>query len=151
MKQATPFTVCLLLVGNTFLQSCDWTDPTLTAVNNSDRTVYITYSEQQIDKGELSSFPPYSIDEHGKRVRTSRRSDSSDERTLWPHTSRRLERVNDYWESYLARDSIMFFVLDAFVVDSLNWSEIRNKNLYVKKFRLPLDSAKRLNWKITFN
>ena len=45
----------------------------------------------------------------------------------------------------------MFFVLDAFVVDSLNWSEIRNKNLYVKKFRLPLDSAKRLNWKITFN
>jgi hypothetical protein len=63
-------------------------------------------------------------------------------------------RIQGTWENYfndaIKSDTLMIFVFDAHIVDSLDWYVIRQQQRYIKRYDLSYEELKNRNWRIIY-
>jgi hypothetical protein len=69
-----------------------------------------------------------------------------------PHTANVIQS-RDCFEDFMNKvqvDTIMIFIFDAKIIETVPWDTIRTKYLVLKRYDLNLQDLQRLNWTITY-
>jgi hypothetical protein len=48
------------------------------------------------------------------------------------------------------RDTLMLFIFDARILETISWDSVKAKNLYLKRYDLSLQDLQTQNWQLTF-
>jgi hypothetical protein len=108
--------------------------------NQSDKEVYVTYSFNHPDTSLPLGDPPARLTTIGAY-----------ERKNFYHQSECIERfISDYTRNYEPKDTLCIFVVDAALVASVGWDQVRRNNLVLKRFDYSTHELKNTNFSIDY-
>jgi hypothetical protein len=125
----------------TILTGCDkrnilgGEDDRLLIKNNSDKDIY-TYAQSNYPDTSISSYNP---------------SFSKENYLVLAHSEKRL--ISRSWEQDIIRgqsDTLMIFLYDAQVLDSILWDTVKTNYLVLKRYDLSLQDLESMNWTVTY-
>ena len=124
-----------------FIVGCDPHDGKLTIANNTDDTIFYSFS---YDSDSISSYPIHQKDE----------KDNYDDSYIVKPKSENHELVMDTWEYFIntkCKDSTLkIFFFSKKLIRKAGKDSIMRKQLYSKRERLKVKDLEKLNWRVVY-
>lgn len=114
---------------------------TITFINQSETELYVTSSTEYPDTMNFAFQPNPTLDSINKKVQSLEINDH----VLWGRGC--LELV---FKDRIASDTLMIYVFDSQVLESMPWDTVISQHLILKRYDLSLDDLGRLDWTITY-
>lgn len=135
--------LAITFLGTTCVKENENCHKTITFINASDENIYVigdTYYPDTMYFGHSSSP----------------KENETTQKVLANSISNKPLQSRDCWEIYfttdgpLQIDTLMVYVFDADIVDSLPWSEVVHNYMVLKRYDISLKDLNTMNWSITY-
>ncbi|MFQ3579873.1 MAG: hypothetical protein SNJ71_07020 [Bacteroidales bacterium] len=127
--------ILLILTSSTCKEKCQ---KSINFVNNSEIELYVISSIFYPDTNSYkTAFPDPTLNKYYYKVEPN-------------STSNRAIRYRTCIEAKLSMDTLMIYVFEAKVLETIPWDTVKAKNLVLKRYDVSIDDIKRMNWTITY-
>lgn len=133
----------LLFLGSTCNKEKIDCHKTITIFNNSKKDIYVLCDTQYPDTLYFGHFSSPASDSSKYKVPANSSSDNP-------------LRNRDCWENdftygdLIASDTLMVYVFDANVVETVDWADVVHYYMVLKRYDLSMEDLKSMNWTITY-
>jgi hypothetical protein len=109
--------------------------------NLSDKNIYVEYVSGYPDTNAFANEPsPAIYPERNKVLSGQPNLLALQSRNCW----------EDNFKSFVTSDTLMVYIFDGQVLDSLPWDSVKAKNLILKRYDLSLQDIHQMHWSITY-
>lgn len=132
------FIASLLFLSTTCKEEADCHE-TIIFKNNSSKSLYIHASGSYPDTTSFEvEFPNPALNKEIYKVAAYSKNTSA----LWYRSCLEF--------TFKSNDTLMIFVFDANVLETIPWDTIKSKHLVLKRYNLSLEDLEQMNWKLIY-
>jgi hypothetical protein len=114
---------------------------TIIFLNNSSDTLYVISSSEYPDTLAFKNSPDPKLNSNFTRVLPFENNST----VLWGR-----DCVELAYKDLIPSDTMMVYVFDGQVLETMSWDYVKANNLVLKRYDLSLQDLKDLNWTITY-
>ncbi len=116
---------------------------TISFINKSDKAIYVLCDTHYPDTLYFGHYSGLTSNAYKNKILANTKGDR-------PLQNRDCWETDFYYEDIIPSDTLMVYVFDAEVLESVSWSEVVENYMVLKRYDLSLYDLQHMNWTITY-